>query len=163
MGDNLREQLHNRLLKQDVHIQNPPLFGWRNGIYKVDVIQLIKELQQGFLSESKSREINFVLNTPFEKLEIEADKEKLDTIVYNLLSNAYKYISNKGEIKITFDKTIISNTNTYSNQLSFGEITCDEFVEFTEEDTGTGIDNEDLLNIFNRFEQGKPNGTNKLR
>jgi DNA-binding response OmpR family regulator len=73
------------------------------------------------------------------------------------LSNAYKYVSDKGEIKITIDKKNSTSKKSYSNQLSFGEILVDNFIEIVIEDTGTGIDNEDLLKIFTRFEQGKQN------
>ena len=126
-------------------------------ISRFDVIKFIKELQLNFSSEDKSHAINFVFESPYSALEIEADYEKLDTIIFNLLSNAYKYISEKGQIKISVNKTISHNSTDYSSQLSFGEISGDDFVEIAIEDTGSGIDSEDLLKIFNRFEQGKQN------
>ena len=128
-------------------------------ISKIDIIDFTKELQKGFSLETKAREINYIFESPYSTLEIEADQEKLDTILYNLISNAYKYISDKGEIKITIDKKLSSSDKSYSNQLSFGEILVDNFIEIAIEDTGSGIDNEDLLKIFTRFEQGKQTNT----
>jgi signal transduction histidine kinase/DNA-binding response OmpR family regulator len=132
-------------------------------ISKIEVIDFIKEMQQGFLSEVKSKKINFIFESPFSALEIEADKEKLDTLVYNLLSNAYKYVSEKGQIKIVVNKTISNSSTAYANQLSFGKIGNDNFVEILVEDSGSGIDSEDLLHIFNRFEQGKSSGKKELK
>jgi signal transduction histidine kinase/ligand-binding sensor domain-containing protein/DNA-binding response OmpR family regulator len=124
-------------------------------ISKIDIIDFIKEMQQGFSSETKSREINFILESPYSAVEIEADREKLDAMLYNLPSNAYNYVSTKGQIKITVNKEISTETSSYSNQLSFGEIHVDDFIEIAIADTGTGIDNEALLKIFTRFEPGK--------
>lgn len=124
-------------------------------ISRIDIIDFTKELQKGFSIETKAREINFLFESDYSSLEIEADLEKLDTILYNLLSNAYKYVSEKSEIKITISKTISTPNQEYSNQLSFGEILVDDYIEIAIEDTGSGIDNEDLLRIFTRFEQGK--------
>ncbi|WP_372775097.1 two-component regulator propeller domain-containing protein [Mangrovibacterium sp.] len=124
-------------------------------ISKIDIIHFTKELQKGFSLETKSRGIDFQFESSYSALEIEADVEKLDTILYNLLSNAYKYVSEKGQIKVTISKKISNTNKSYSNQLSFGEIRVDDFIEIAIEDTGTGIDNEDLVKIFTRFEQGK--------
>lgn len=126
-------------------------------ISKIDIIDFIKQMQHDFSLEAKSQEINFSIESPHSSLEIEADREKLETILYNLLANAYKYVSIKGKITITVDNKISNETNAYSNLLSFGEIHVDNFIEIAIEDTGTGIDNEDLFKIFTRFEQGKQN------
>jgi len=131
-------------------------------IAKIDLIEFITEIQQGFSFEAKSRQIDFILDSSFSSLEIEADKEKLDTIIYNLLSNAYKYLPEKGQVKITVNKELTTTSKSYINQLSFGEIGSDDYIVIMVEDTGSGIDSEDLLNIFNRFEQGKQKGTGNL-
>jgi signal transduction histidine kinase/ligand-binding sensor domain-containing protein/DNA-binding response OmpR family regulator len=130
-------------------------------ISKIDLIEFIKEMQQGFSSVAKSKEIDFVLESSYASIQIEADQEKLDTIIYNLLSNAYKYVSEKGQIRVSVNKTLSNDVQSYTNQLSFGEIGSEDFVEISVEDSGSGIDSEDLLNIFNRFEQGKHKANEK--
>lgn len=124
-------------------------------ISKIDVISFMKEMQKDFSLDAKEREIDFRLESSFTHLEIEADKEKLDSILYNLLSNAYKYVQVKGEIKITVGTKIENTAKLYANQLSYGEIHVDDFITIAVEDNGSGIDSEDLLKIFTRFEQGK--------
>ncbi|WP_418263707.1 two-component regulator propeller domain-containing protein [Flavobacterium faecale] len=125
-------------------------------ISKIDVIELIKEMQQDFLGEIKSKQIDFVLDYDLSSIEIEADQQKFDIIIYNLLSNAFKYANLNGQIKVSINTEKDTLPNSYSNQLSYGQIHTDDYIQITIEDNGPGIDNEDLFKIFNRFEQGKP-------
>lgn len=131
-------------------------------ISKINIISFVNELQKDFSMVAKSREINFSIESPYDSLEIEADLEKVDAILYNLLSNAYKYVPEKGKITITINKKITNTNKSYSNQLSYGEILVDDFIEIAIEDTGMGIDNEDLNKIFTRFEQGKQSNIKNL-
>jgi signal transduction histidine kinase/ligand-binding sensor domain-containing protein/DNA-binding response OmpR family regulator len=127
-------------------------------VSQIDIITFIHELQAGFAFETKAKEIDFVLDSPFTSLPIEADLEKLDTILYNLLSNAYKFAPQKGTIRISVNQERNNPGKSYSSQLSFGQIDAEDFVEISIEDSGPGIDSEDLLTIFNRFEQGRVKG-----
>lgn len=124
-------------------------------ISKFDLVEFIQELQQSFASEAKFKQIDFILESSYSSLEIEADKEKLDIIIFNLLSNAFKYLAEKGQLKISVSKELSNSSKSYTNQLSYGEIESDDFIVISIEDSGSGIDSEDLSNIFNRFEQGK--------
>jgi signal transduction histidine kinase/ligand-binding sensor domain-containing protein/DNA-binding response OmpR family regulator len=93
---------------------------------------------------------------------IEADEDKLDKIIYNLLSNAFKNTAAHGSISIEaglYDRN--RPKKNYSNQLKFGQLDADEAIEISVIDTGKGIASNDLLKIFNRFEQTSdtPQGT----
>lgn len=132
-------------------------------ISRIDIIEFIKDMQKDFSLDAKQREIEFILNSSCTNLVIEADKEKLDSILYNLLSNAYKYVPVKGQIKITIGKKISNTSKLYANQLSYGEIHVDDFIAIAIEDNGSGIDNEDLLKIFTRFEQGKQSNKKDMK
>ncbi|SNR66192.1 Signal transduction histidine kinase [Lutibacter agarilyticus] len=126
-------------------------------ISNLDVVELIKDIKQGFLGEIRSKQIDFLIDSNYTKIEIEADQQKLDTILYNLLSNAFKYVQINGQIKISINKKLNTISNSYNNQLRYGQIHTDDFIQITIEDNGTGIDNDDLIKIFNRFEQGRQN------
>ncbi|WP_010134779.1 hybrid sensor histidine kinase/response regulator transcription factor [Ochrovirga pacifica] len=67
---------------------------------------------------------------------VNADKDKLEKIFNNILSNAFKYTQSDDEISIDYK---INGTNLV--------------LSFT--DTGKGIDGEDLPHIFERFYQSK--------
>ncbi|MGB5943790.1 MAG: response regulator [Leeuwenhoekiella sp.] len=124
-------------------------------ISKFDLIQFIKAIHLGFAGSATSKAINFSFDTNYDSLNIEADEKKLDKVIYNLFSNAYKYVQVNGLIKVTVRKNEMPTTSTYSNQLNYGQIYTDDFVTIAIEDNGSGIDGEDLSRIFNRFEQGK--------
>jgi DNA-binding response OmpR family regulator/two-component sensor histidine kinase len=124
-------------------------------ISKVELIDFINERMLNFSEEANSKNINLSFNHEKNECYIEADEEKLDKIIYNLLSNAFKFTPANGKITVTVHGNIIQNSNYFSNQLSFGKLEKEDFVEILVLDNGQGIDSEDLPNIFDRYEQGK--------
>ncbi len=131
-------------------------------ISKIEVVNFIKEIILNFSEEAKSKRISFSFSHEIEQLVIEADKEKLDQIIYNLLSNAFKFTPVNGKIEVALQGNNRAQGNNYfSNQLSFGKLENEDSVEFLVTDSGMGIDSDDLPNIFNRFGQGKQENTRK--
>lgn len=124
-------------------------------ISKIELIDFIQERILSFSEEAKAKNINFSFTHEKQRLLIEADGEKLDKIIYNLLSNAFKFTPVNGEIRVSVQGNQTQNNNYFSNQLSFGKLENEKFVEIFVIDNGRGIDSDDLPNIFNRFEQGK--------
>lgn len=78
---------------------------------------------------------------------VEADENRLQQIMYNLIGNAIKFTS---EGKITVDANAI-----YSNGSSTASSASDEpkFVQITVSDTGIGIPRDKFETIFKSFEQ----------
>ena len=64
------------------------------------------------------------------------DVDKIDKVVFNLLSNAYKYTGEGGEIKVALS-VFLQNGHTY--------------LSIIVSDTGKGIASEDIDKIFTRF------------
>jgi signal transduction histidine kinase/DNA-binding response OmpR family regulator len=97
-----------------------------------DIIPLIKAVTYSF--ESMAERSGITLQTSFPTAETEAffDKEKLEKIIYNLLSNAFKYTPAGG----------IVNVQLYIFQ---------EELQLSVSDTGKGISKEDLPYVFDRF------------
>jgi signal transduction histidine kinase/DNA-binding response OmpR family regulator len=96
------------------------------------IIKLLRSLVFSF--ESMAERKNIGLNTQFPS-EIDNalyDKDKLEKIVSNLLSNAFKYTPNNGTV------TVIIN---YKNDAITIEIS----------DTGKGINKDELKRVFDRF------------
>lgn len=101
-------------------------------IKKVDIIDLIKGVHEGFMLIAKKRKINmhFVnLNIP---CNVYVDPDRMIQIVANLISNALKYTPTDGHIWIRFHME-------------------DDFFIFYCEDTGVGIEESEQELIFNRF------------
>ncbi len=104
----------------------------------------IKELIENTLLqiEAISYEKNIKLNTNLSNIETKTDKEKLKQVLTILLDNAIKYTNETGYITINLKK---KNLHTYIKVIN----------------SGKGINEKDLPNIFDRFYKGDKARTNK--
>ena len=131
-------------------------------ISRFDLVHFVNERILNFSEEARSRNIQFTFTHERQEFIIEADEEKLDKIIYNLLSNAFKFTQDDGKISVIIQGNQIQKSNYFSNQLIFGRLENEDFVEIIVIDNGKGIDSEDLPNIFERFEKGKNEKLNEL-
>ncbi len=104
---------------------------------RIDMIILLKEIYNTFQDSAISKRItyNFVHNK--ETYEMYTDKDYIDKIMWNLLSNAFKYTAH-GQA-ITLDSNIDENTGILLIRVI---------------DSGTGITKEQQKELFHRFTQG---------
>jgi len=102
---------------------------------KANIAQFVKGLAMEFESIAERKDIS--LRVLMEKEDVEAyfDKEKLEKIITNVLSNAFKFTPSGGRITVK-----LSETST--NQ-----------VEIIIRDSGIGIPKSELTKIFDRFYQ----------
>jgi len=102
----------------------------------VDLNELLGVVYASFSSLSSSRHINFSLSLSEEKIIGRLDGDKVEKILFNLLSNAFKFTPVGGSIDL---KTEVLNN----------------IIQVTVQDSGRGIPEEELAQVFNRFYQGK--------
>ena len=93
------------------------------------------------LAQNKNIELRINIIPDQEELLISTDEIKLRQILMNLISNAMKF-TDVGFVRFGYEKQ--------NNKLLF-----------VVEDTGTGIDEEGVKNVFDRFWQSKRNDPNK--
>ena len=99
-----------------------------------------------YIAEQKSISLVFQAD---QEIECYFDNDKIDKIVYNLLSNAFKYTDTKGRILVSLDKVkVTSETGS--------EIPA---IRISVEDNGRGIDEKHKMKIFERFYQAEDDGT----
>ncbi len=103
-----------------------------------NLVNLLRGLFYSFESLAKQKNITLSFNSQNEKLICWIDKDKLEKIINNLLSNAFKFTPSNGVI--TFN---IKHKNNNG----------EEFAEVKLSDTGIGIPEEKLERIFDRFYQ----------
>ena len=65
---------------------------------KMDFCQLCEEVYLCFIQQAKTKEIGYAFHHEDGPLEVFADREKLEIILYNLLSNAFKFTPSGGKI-----------------------------------------------------------------
>lgn len=106
-----------------------------------DVIAMLREIFLSFSDIAESKKMDFSFLPASDSLKMYVDKGKVDKIVYNLLSNAFKYTPQKGKI------CLCVQTLTERNLL-----------EIQVTDTGVGIPKEKQKELFNRFMQSTFSG-----
>jgi len=93
-------------------------------------------------------------------LEIQADERKLKQIMINLLSNADKFTTHGGSIRLEANRVSGSELRgTSSEQLGTrnSELATGDFIEISVTDSGIGISPEDQEKIFEEFHQIRSN------
>ncbi|REA64442.1 hypothetical protein DSL64_02510 [Dyadobacter luteus] len=107
---------------------------------KVEIIGLLRELYSHFADKAARHEVNYSFTNSDVQFEIFADAEKVETMVLNLLSNAFKFTPKEGVI-------------TLNVQIIHAENPDADAVEISVSDTGAGISKQDQNRIFERFYQ----------
>ena len=106
----------------------------------LEVVALVKGVSMTFMSLLETKNIHLSVSHRVHFLNIQADQEKLETILINLLSNAFKHTDEEGKISVSIDR-VKENKN-------------DPYCEIVMSDNGRGIPEEALGHIFDRFYQG---------
>lgn len=104
---------------------------------KVSLSALAKEMIVVFRPQALEKEITLVNEIPEALSPLWADADKLSEIFTNLLSNAFKFTSEKGTVKMIAREE-------------------GDTVHISIQDDGVGIPPAALQNVFNKFEQVKP-------
>jgi len=99
-----------------------------------DVFKCIRAAASAFSSHAASRKMDYQIKIPSRMLWAEFDRDKLEKIIYNLLSNAFKFTDDEGQV--------IIESEFRSGRLYLKIL-----------DSGSGIAAEKLPHIFDRFFQ----------
>ncbi len=103
-----------------------------------DIIAFIKDTVNSFSDVSEKKDIRLSLHTSILSLETFFDQDKLEKILFNLLSNAFKFTPEHGSV------TVEINSEDEGNQ---------KWLVIKVIDTGIGIPSDKLDKIFERFFQ----------
>lgn len=131
-NSNLLLQLVNELLDirkletNDIHLK----------ITEGDFVSYCKEIFLSFSEIASDRDIEYTFNSEEPKIALWFDKNQLEKVLYNLLTNAFKFTKNGGAISVEIE-------------------TDNEAVYLIVKDTGIGMSEAYMSKIFNRFYQIK--------
>ncbi len=100
-----------------------------------NIVSFLKSLFYSFESLAESKKISLKFETELENIPVIFDPDKMEKVFYNLVSNAFKFTSANGEIKVLI--SVIES----------------KLVEIKVIDSGMGIPEERVPHIFNRFYQ----------
>lgn len=99
-----------------------------------DFVNFAKEIFLSFKGYAETQKVIYDFKSSLDSIELTFDRDKMEIVLCNLLSNAFKFTSEKGEITLLIEEA------------------QDQCV-ITVKDTGKGISKEYQEKIFNRFFQ----------
>lgn len=110
---------------------------------EIDFGKTVSDWMESFRAIARKRDIKLMLSGEEEDVSLAVDVEKMERVFFNILSNAFKYTPDNGSITVSYS------------------VKGDNLV-FSVADTGEGISERDIGNIFDRFYQADrvhPNGS----
>ncbi len=107
-------------------------------LQETDVVMFVQGICKMFDDAAESKQIDFKFESQLPAYLMYLDQQKMDKVVFNLLSNAFKYTHAKGTISVS---------------LSFTDV-----MTIRVADTGVGIPQEKRAQLFSRFMQSSYTG-----
>ncbi|GAA4455226.1 two-component regulator propeller domain-containing protein [Nibrella saemangeumensis] len=108
-----------------------------------DFVAFSKEVFLSFQPIARNKNISYLFQTELEEAPIDFDRDQMEIVLCNLLSNAFKYTPDHGTIQ-------------------FRVYRKDDFLAIDVEDNGIGLSEESMRNLFNRFYQVQNAQTAKM-
>ena len=100
----------------------------------VDIVKIVEDITLSVANFVENKQIELIFDTDVEEKITACDPDKIETIIFNLLSNATKFTNADGKITVNiFDR--------------------EEYIIISVQDTGIGIEDADKQKIFERFLQ----------
>lgn len=111
---------------------------------EVNIADTVKDICANFEYQASLQDISLNFSAANSDMKLWVDSAYFDKVVVNILSNAFKFTPRNGEINV-----VLSEGKDEQKQKS----PLSQYVEIYIEDSGTGINNEDITRIFERFYQ----------
>lgn len=126
-----------RLINQVMDIRKMDNERMRVQAAESDLIEFVKAITKAFRKVAEQRQIDFRFFYKEEQLKVWFDPAMLDKVLFNLLSNAFKFTADGGKIHVAVEQNRIAQRAV-----------------IVVEDDGRGMSEEQLKHVFQRFYQG---------
>lgn len=127
-----------RLIDQLLEFRKMQAGKLKLSLQETDVVMFVQGICKMFDNAAESKQIDFKFESQLPAYLMYLDQQKMDKVVFNLLSNAFKYTHAKGTISVS---------------LSFTDVMAIRVA-----DTGVGIPQEKREQLFSRFMQSSYTG-----
>ncbi|SDD36381.1 Signal transduction histidine kinase [Mucilaginibacter pineti] len=112
-----------------------------------DIVNFIKEASLSFTDIADQKGIGFLFDTDVDTFKTSFDHDKIERILFNLLSNAFKFTPAGGHVSVLLNMMACDGANEL------------KFIEIKVMDTGIGIPKDKQECIFERFFQNNLPGS----
>ena len=102
-----------------------------------DIISFSRDITYSFKDIAEQKNIQLTFNAAYETLKVNFDHDKIERILFNLLSNSFKFTLDNGKVNVSLDCIMIDQY----------------MVEIRVRDTGIGVAKEKQEKIFESFFQ----------
>ena len=115
---------------------------------EVDIVSFTRDICHNFDELAAKKNIRFTVQSKSNVIKIWMDEEKMESVIFNLLSNAFKFTPDNGSINVSVSESL-----------------KDHIVNIEVKDSGTGVPKEQEKSLFKVFashynlNQGKQTGT----
>ena len=127
-----------RLINQLMDFRKAEFNKMNLSVSEYNIIDFIKIICDSYSSVAAQRNISFKFLTKTEEIKLWFDPDKMDKVIFNLLSNAFKFTPDNGTVTVS----ILLDSYEKTVKINF-------------EDSGNGIDKDEFENIFEPFYQIK--------
>ena len=110
---------------------------------ETDIVFFLKDIMMSFDYLAKNKQIDFRLESEYEHLTAWVDQSNFDKIIFNVLSNAFKFTPEGGKITVNL---MTGEDRNATNELQY-------YFEIKIHDSGPGIKQEAINKIYDRFYQ----------
>ncbi|UMB53740.1 ATP-binding protein [Lutibacter sp. A64] len=146
----------NRLINQIMDIRKFDEGKFKLKISKNDIVRDINTIKNAFNDFAKIYSIKYEFITEDKEIKAWYDVDLLEKILFNLLSNAFKFTKENGEITVKLELIKPKNLQINSHNIDGKHIKC------SVRDNGVGIPKKDLKSIFDRYYQATKSQRNQI-
>jgi CheY-like chemotaxis protein/AraC-like DNA-binding protein len=127
------------------------------GVLKLKVMPgslelFLQEISEEFRSLAEEKSIQFCIEVPQKLPQLWFDRQVLEKIVINLVSNSFKYTSTGGSITVKVSQNLQDLAPTFEHDLVLeNEYKGKEYLYLQVADNGIGISKESIHRLFERY------------
>lgn len=139
-----------RLLNQLMDVRKIDEHQFAMRFQRINLIDFVQDVMKSFDQVALMRNIDFRLVSRYDSIEVWADDVHFDKVLFNVLSNAFKYTPENGFVMISVD--VVAERGAGMN-----EMFPQGLIELNIENSGNHIPEDELGQIFERFYQSSDN------
>lgn len=120
----------------------------------LDIVWVVRRVIKRFLGVKEDKAIELLFVTEVDQICLLADEDKIEKIVSNLLSNAFKYSPVGSTVRIELNTC---TRDQVQRDYKVERVIASDYVQFSIKDSGIGVLEQDVERLFDRFYRSKTN------